>query len=104
MQKNESIDFVITWVDGDDPKWKKEKEQYSKKNDSKRFRDWDNLQYWFRAVEKYAPWVINIQPFRQMSICYKINSIYPWCKLFYSSKPILQSPHVSISTNFVINI
>src|SRR5699024_11566777 len=22
-----------------------------------RFIDWDNLQYWFRGVEKYAPWV-----------------------------------------------
>src|SRR5699024_12780724 len=25
-----------------------------------RFRDWDNLQYWFRAVEEYAPWVNKI--------------------------------------------
>jgi hypothetical protein len=25
-----------------------------------RYRDWDNLQYWFRGVEKYAPWVRKI--------------------------------------------
>ena len=22
-----------------------------------RYREWDTLRYWFRAVEKYAPWV-----------------------------------------------
>ncbi len=59
------IDFVIAWVDGDDPQWLQQKEQYSptKMADSAtpvRFRDWDNLQYWFRAVEKFAPWVNRI--------------------------------------------
>ena len=54
-----NIDFVILWVNGNDPKWKCEKEKYkeNKLNDINRFRDWDNLQYWFRGVEKYAPWV-----------------------------------------------
>lgn len=56
------IDFVILWVDGNDPKWKEEKEKYkkTKENDVNRFRDWENLQYWFRGVEKYAPWVNKI--------------------------------------------
>lgn len=59
----EKIDFVVTWVDGNDPKWRAEKKQYetgdpSKQGDQRdeRYREWDNLQYWFRAVEKYAPW------------------------------------------------
>jgi len=59
------IDFVILWVDGNDPKWLEEKNKYL--NDKKmltasasRYRDWDNLQYWFRGVEKFAPWVNNI--------------------------------------------
>lgn len=59
------IDFVITWVDGDDPEWIKLKKQYSRKeNDGKdfderdsRYRDWDCLKYLFRGIEKYAPWV-----------------------------------------------
>ena len=59
------VDFVITWVDGTDTEWMKEKNRYlaeydpQTKNDnpSIRFRDWDTLRYWFRAVEKYAPWV-----------------------------------------------
>lgn len=58
------IDFVITWVDNTDKEWQKEKELYSgKKYDDKddiRFRDWELLKYWFRSVEKNAPWVNNI--------------------------------------------
>ena len=59
------IDFVMIWVDGNDPKWQKEKAQYDDRvvttaNSEVRYRDWDNLQYWFRAVEKFAPWVNKI--------------------------------------------
>ena len=58
------IDFIITWVDGSDPKWLKEKEQYSPSKGSDtnkaRYRYWDNLQYWFRGIEKFAPWVHKI--------------------------------------------
>lgn len=64
--KENKIDFVILWVDGNDPKWQKEKKKYevSKSSDTDtrtiRYRDWDNLRYWFRGVEKFAPWVNNI--------------------------------------------
>ena len=59
------IDFVIIWVDGNDPEWQKEKAQYDESkitvaNSEVRYRDWDNLQYWFRGVEKFAPWVNKI--------------------------------------------
>lgn len=59
------IDFVVTWVDGDDPAWLKEKRKYDPRhpgNDSSdnRYRDWGLLPYWFRGVEKYAPWVNHI--------------------------------------------
>ena len=58
------IDFVILWVDGSDSEWRKEKDRYipGKQDDAReqRFRNWDNLQYWFRGVEKYAPWVNKI--------------------------------------------
>lgn len=57
----EKIDFIIPWVDGADEKWIEEKRKYVTINDDqeekKRYRDWDNLQYWFRGVEKFAPWV-----------------------------------------------
>lgn len=55
------IDFVITWVDGNDPKWRKKFESYSEEYEGDkrtvRYRDWDLLQYWFRGVAQYAPWV-----------------------------------------------
>lgn len=63
------IDFVVTWVDGNDPEWLAEKAKYEQMigieghhtdNGEERFRDWDFFQYWFRAVEKYAPWVRNV--------------------------------------------
>ncbi len=61
------IDFVITWVDMNDPKWQVEFSQYSSnKGNTKngvskaRFRDYGFLKYWFRGVEKFAPWVRKI--------------------------------------------
>jgi len=57
---NDHIDIVLLWVDGNDEKWLKEKNKYlDLKGDAKvnRFRDCDNLQYLFRGIEKYAPWV-----------------------------------------------
>lgn len=57
----EKIDFVVTWVDGNDKNWIEEKEKYSanKSADASkyRYRDMGHLKYWFRAVDKYAPWV-----------------------------------------------
>lgn len=61
------IDFVITWVDMNNPEWKAEFSKYSNnKNNSKngvsetRFRDYGLLKYWFRGVEQFAPWVRKI--------------------------------------------
>lgn len=59
------IDFVILWVDGNDPVWQAEKNKYQKKandenNSINRYRDWGLLPYWFRSVEKFTPWVRKI--------------------------------------------
>ena len=61
----DKIDFVMIWVDGNDPEWQKEKNKYDssgEKGDNTvvRYRSWDNLQYFFRGVEKFAPWVNKI--------------------------------------------
>jgi len=59
--KNSPIDFVIPWVDGNDPEWRSRKAKITATADSddreNRYRDWDILRYWFRGVEKFAPWV-----------------------------------------------
>lgn len=70
IKKEPKIDFVVTWVDGSDKKWQAEKAKWAKKeqgadseifkkwiNNDIRYRDWGIFKYWFRAVEKYAPWV-----------------------------------------------
>lgn len=62
------IDFVVTWVDGSDPEWIAKKNQYSTQagsykksmNSQKAYRDWGTFKYWFRGVEKFAPWVNHI--------------------------------------------
>lgn len=71
MQK---IDFVVTWVDGEDREWQRDKAYWYAQEHGKsdvteyakqaagdmRYRTWDTLKYWFRAVEAFAPWVNQI--------------------------------------------
>lgn len=55
-----NIDFVVDWVDCNDPEWQKMYTDFTGKKiveGKNRFRDWGFFKYWFRAVEKYAPWV-----------------------------------------------
>lgn len=64
------IDAVITWVDGDDSKWKAEKDLYSNNVDSlngegrankdERFRNRNELKYLLRSIEMFAPFIRNI--------------------------------------------
>lgn len=60
--ENFPIDLVIPWVDGNDSEWQAEKDKYDKAKtvSSVRYEPWDNLQYVFRGIEKYMPWVNNI--------------------------------------------
>lgn len=64
MVVNFPIDFVVSWVDGSDDKWLAKYDRYSKQDvlDEKkaRFRDFNIFKYWFRAVEKFAPWVNHV--------------------------------------------
>ena len=73
----EKIDFVIAWVDDSDPAWRKEFNKYRYSGSEagltdtvvtpqgcdaseERYRDWGTLRYWFRSVERFAPWVNRI--------------------------------------------
>ena len=63
MTNKYPIDIVIPWVDGNDPEWQTSFKKYSINETAKddnsviRYRDWDNVQYVFRGIEKFAPWV-----------------------------------------------
>lgn len=62
------IDIVITWVDGNDLEWNKERDKYVLPNDrknkstggDKRYVDDCLLQYIFRGIENFVPWVNKI--------------------------------------------
>ncbi len=65
IKDDSKVDIVLLWVDGNDPEWLKEKNKYlhvyeksylASVSDS-RFRSWDNLQYIFRGIERFMPWV-----------------------------------------------
>lgn len=67
----EKIDFVMPWVDGSDPEWLASKRKFENSgaaaslsdadaNADCRYRDDGLLKYWFRSVEKFAPWVHRI--------------------------------------------
>lgn len=64
------IDFVLPWVDGNDPEWLEEKKKYQgmchdasaapDSNDGCRYRDNGFLRFWFRGVEEFAPWINHV--------------------------------------------
>lgn len=65
------IDIVVPWVDDRDPLWRTERDLHLLQDGSSkkirnfdvgedRFRSWDNLQYIFRGIENYMPWVRKI--------------------------------------------
>lgn len=60
------IDIVVLWVDGNDPAWISEKiatlglNTNESANQDIRYRDWNLMKFWFRGVEKFAPWVNKI--------------------------------------------
>jgi hypothetical protein len=63
----EKIDIIIPWVDSTDAKWIEErkaiKQKYIPDEEATadiRFQNWDNMQYWFRAIEKCLPWINKI--------------------------------------------
>ena len=59
------IDFVLTWVDGSDKNWQEQRALYDSNGSNQgnkvaHYRDYGTLKYWFRMIEKYAPWVNKI--------------------------------------------
>ena len=52
------MDIVITYVNGMDPLWQKDYEQYTRTPiNEKRFRDWGTLRYLFRGIAENMPFI-----------------------------------------------
>lgn len=55
------MDAVITYVNGNDPVWKRDYEKYTNVPVmEKRFRDWDTLRYLLRGIETKMPFINNV--------------------------------------------
>jgi hypothetical protein len=73
-------------VNGSDAQWQARYTQYAgERGDSRniRFRDWDLLRYWFRAVERFTPWVRRIYFITSGELPEWLNLDYPklhWLK------------------------
>ncbi|KAF0338470.1 sugar phosphotransferase [Pediococcus acidilactici] len=67
LEMDTNIDFVVSWVDSNDVEWQKRMNTQLKKMGKdqlmigeERYHDFGFFKYWFRAVEKYAPWVNHV--------------------------------------------
>ncbi len=81
QEKEKRIDVVITWVDGSDPAWLAEKSRVSPaiRSDDRpiRYRDWGVLQYLFRGLERFAPWVDTVHLVTWGHLPAWLNSAHP---------------------------
>lgn len=106
------IDFVVTWVDDTDDNWIKEKNYWQKQlkinntTTKNRYKDWGIFKYWFRGVEKFAPWVNNVYLVTNGQIPSWINPNAPKLKIIkhneYLKKenlPTFNSNAIELSIN-----
>ncbi len=110
IPQHQPIDFVILWVDGGDPKWLKKKKEAQIKhtnsapdsiNSAARYRDWENLKYWFRAIENFAPWVNNIFLVVDNQIPNFLNVNHPKLKIIDHSEFMLKQDLPTFNSNAI---
>lgn len=93
------IDFVILWVDGNDPAWQEELKKYSLSNNGDkseiRFRDWENLHYIFRAFEQFVPWVRKIHFVTWGHLPKWLNKNHPKLSIIYH-KDFMESEYLPV--------
>ena len=80
-----NIDFVVLWVDGNDLSWQDKMLSYkgtSEQSNPTRFRDWNIFKYWFRSIERFAPWVHRV-------FLITDNQIPSWININYSKLKII---------------
>lgn len=60
-----AVDAVITWLNEEDEDWRASRDacRRSERDPTARveeYRGWDNLIYWFRAIDQFCPWIRRI--------------------------------------------
>jgi hypothetical protein len=97
---NFPIDIVYTWVDGQDPKWKKKFAKYSSmlkgreaNNSSTRYEQIDELKYSLRSIYMFAPWVRNIYIVTDNQVPEWLDTSVPGVQII-DHKDIFEDPSV----------
>ena len=109
------IDFVVLYCDGSDEKWMERKAKYSPlgKADvsNSRYRNWDNLIFWFRGVEKYAPWVRKIHFVTDHQIpdwlntnCKKLHCVFHEDYINMGFLPLFNSSAIEIGMHMITDL
>ncbi|MCM1597979.1 stealth family protein [Latilactobacillus sakei] len=67
MKMNFKIDIVVSWVNSNDPEWQermnKQLQLMGKEQlmiDEERYHEFGFFKYWFRSIEKFAPWINHV--------------------------------------------
>ena len=83
MTYMDKIDMVYLWCDGNDPEFRKRKNQYmpgaptdEKITGEMRFFDNDELKYSLRSLEKYAPWINHVYIITDRQVPKWLNTDY----------------------------
>jgi len=106
VKSTEMIDFVIPWVDGSDPEWRAEKALYlgssmGIEDGDARYRDWGLLRYWFRGVEKFAPWVRKVHFVTWGHLPEWLNTDHPKLNIVYHEDYIPKKYLPTFSANTI---
>lgn len=95
---NDKIDIVLPWLNSNDTHWREQYESYLKtvKTGDKsisRIRDWDNLKFFLRSVDKNCKWVnkVVLCVFDENQIPEWLNTNNPKLKILYHRDYIPES-------------
>lgn len=106
----EKIDFVVDWLDESDKEWQQEKKKYEEKlglssdeemNSDNRYRDYGTFKYFFRAIEKYAPWVNKVYVVTNGQVPDFLDVNHPKIKLVKHSDYINQKYLPTFNSNVI---
>ena len=106
FEKNPEIDVVITYVDPTDPIWQQgfEKTTGIKQPERHcRYRSFDNLQYIFRGIESFMPWVhrvfLIVQQESQLPVW--LNCRHSKLRIIYHNQFVPQELLPTFNTNVI---
>ena len=88
MEMNRKIDAVITWVDGNDDAWIRERNRYAMQSAADRyFRDWGTVKYVLRGIDAFMPWIDKVHFVTWGHTPFWLNKVCRWSKSAAEATP-----------------